>query len=94
VKLKLDIGADEVAMVAAKVAAGERAVTAAMREAGTGLKSTWRLQIIGAGLAVKGSLPKPHVSALPALAETTREASRLIDLKNDATTIPERTLLA
>ncbi len=38
VKLKLDIDPDIVAMMAAEVAAGERAVTAAMREAGTGLK--------------------------------------------------------
>lgn len=34
VKLKLDIDPDIVAMMAAEVAAGERAVTAAMREAG------------------------------------------------------------
>jgi hypothetical protein len=50
VKLKLDIDPDIVAMMAAEVAAGERAVTAAMREAGTGLKTAWRLQITGAGL--------------------------------------------
>ena len=49
-KLKLDIDPDIVAMMAAEVAAGERAVTAAMREAGTGLKTAWRLQITGAGL--------------------------------------------
>ncbi len=49
-KLKLAIDPDIVAMMAAEVAAGERAVTAAMREAGTGLKSAWRLQITGAGL--------------------------------------------
>jgi hypothetical protein len=48
-KLKLDIDPDIVAMMAAEVAAGERAVTAAMREVGTGLKSAWRLQITGAG---------------------------------------------
>ena len=35
-------------MMAAEVAAGESAVTAAMPEAGTG--SAWRLQITGAGL--------------------------------------------
>jgi hypothetical protein len=50
VKLKLDIDPDIVAMMAAEVVAGERAVTAAMREAGTGLKSDWRGQITGAGL--------------------------------------------
>ncbi len=49
-KLKLDIDPDIVAMMAAEVAAGERAVTAAMREAGTGLKTAWRTQITGAGL--------------------------------------------
>ena len=45
-KLKLDI----VAMTAAEVAAGERAVTAATREAGTNLKTGWRAQITGSGL--------------------------------------------
>jgi len=49
-KLKLDIDPDIVAMMAAEIAAGERAVTAAMRQAGTGLKTAWRLQITGAGL--------------------------------------------
>lgn len=49
-KLKLDIDPDIVAMMAAEVAAGERAVTAAMREAGTGLKTAWRAQITGVGL--------------------------------------------
>ena len=49
-KLKLDITPDLVAAMAAEVAAGERAVTAAMREASTGLKSSWRTQITGAGL--------------------------------------------
>jgi len=49
-KLKLDIEPDIVAMMAAEVAAGERAVTTAMREAGTGLKTAWRAQITGAGL--------------------------------------------
>lgn len=49
-KLKLDIDPDIVAMMSAEVKAGERAVTAAMREAGTGLKTAWRGQITGAGL--------------------------------------------
>jgi hypothetical protein len=49
-KLKLDIDPDIVAMMAAEIRAGERAVSAAMREAGTGLKSDWRGQITGAGL--------------------------------------------
>ena len=36
--------------MAAEIAAGEKAVTTAMREAGTGLKTSWRAQITGAGL--------------------------------------------
>jgi hypothetical protein len=53
VKLKLDIDPDLVAMMAAEVAAGERAVSAAIREAGTGLKEAWRAQITGAGLGAR-----------------------------------------
>ncbi|MBZ0130217.1 MAG: DUF6441 family protein [Rhodobacteraceae bacterium] len=49
-KLKLDIDPDIVAMMAAEIKAGERAVTSAMREAGAGLKTAWRGQITGAGL--------------------------------------------
>ena len=49
-KLTLDIRPDLVAMMKTEVAAGERAVSAAMREAGTGLKTAWRGQITGAGL--------------------------------------------
>ena len=40
-KLKLDISPDLVAMMAAEIAAGERAVSAAMRQAGAGLKASW-----------------------------------------------------
>jgi hypothetical protein len=53
VKLKVDIRPDLVAMMAAEIAAGERAVTAAMRVAGTGLKLAWRGQITGAGLGTR-----------------------------------------
>lgn len=49
-KLKLDIAPDIAAMMAAEVAAGERSVTAAMREVGMGLKRAWRGQIVSAGL--------------------------------------------
>ena len=52
-KLKLAFNPDLVAMMTAEVAAGERAVTAAMREAGTSLKSAWRTQITGAGLGTR-----------------------------------------
>jgi len=53
VKLKLDIDPDIVALMVAEIAAGERAVTSAMRQAGTDLKSDWRGQITGAGLGAR-----------------------------------------
>jgi hypothetical protein len=49
-KIKLDLAPDLVAAMAAEIKAGEKAVSTAMREAGTGLKSAWRAQITGAGL--------------------------------------------
>ena len=49
-KPKLDITPDIVAMMAAEVVVGEKAVTAAMRAAGTGLKTARRAQMTGAGL--------------------------------------------
>jgi hypothetical protein len=52
-KLKLDISPDLASLMAAEIAAGERAVTAAMREAGAGLKTAWRGQITGARLGAR-----------------------------------------
>lgn len=52
-KLKIDITPDIVAMMREEVLAGERAVSAAMRQAGTNLKSAWRAQISGAGLGLR-----------------------------------------
>ena len=49
-KLTLDIRPDIAALMQAEIAAGEKAVSAAMREAGTTLKSDWRAQITGAEL--------------------------------------------
>lgn len=52
-KLNVDIDADLAALIATEIAAGERAVTSAMRQAGTALKNAWRGQITGAGLGVR-----------------------------------------
>jgi hypothetical protein len=49
-KLGLDISPDLVAVMAAEVKAGEKAVSTAMREAGSDLKTAWRGQIAQAGL--------------------------------------------
>jgi hypothetical protein len=49
-KLELQIAGDIAAAMAAEVSAGERAVTSAIREASTNLKTAWRGQITQAGL--------------------------------------------
>ena len=49
-KLDVTINPNLAAIMAAEIKAGEQAVTAAMREAGTQLKSDWRGQITQAGL--------------------------------------------
>ena len=49
-RLQLDITPDLVAMMAAEIQAGEKAVSTATRAAGDSLKSAWRAQITGAGL--------------------------------------------
>ena len=49
-KLTLGIDPDLVAMMQAEITAGERAVSAAILEASSGLKSDWRREVTGAGL--------------------------------------------
>lgn len=49
-KLGIDITPDLAALMAIEIKAGEKAVTTAMREAGSGLKQDWRSQITQAGL--------------------------------------------
>ena len=49
-RLRIAFDPDLVALMQAEIVAGEKAVSAAMREAGTSLKSAWRGQITSAGL--------------------------------------------
>ena len=49
-RLGISIVGDIARIMEAETRAGEKAVSAAMREAGTGLKTAWRVQITGAGL--------------------------------------------
>lgn len=49
-KLGVDITPDLAAVMAAEIKAGGKAVTKAMQEAGTGLKTAWRGQIVQSGL--------------------------------------------
>jgi hypothetical protein len=52
-KLGISIVGDVVRLMEAEVKVGEKAVTTAMRDAGTGLKTAWRAQITGAGLGAR-----------------------------------------
>ena len=60
--IRMDIVGDLGAIMATEIAAGEKAVTKAVREAGTSLKTSWRGQITGTGLG-------------PRLARTIRSAT-------------------
>jgi len=51
--IRMEIIGDIGAMMAAEIKAGEKAVTKAVADAGTGLKSAWRGQITGAGLGAR-----------------------------------------
>ena len=51
--IRMDIVGDLGAMMAAEIAAGEKAVTKAVGEAGTNLKTAWRGQITGTGLGAR-----------------------------------------
>jgi Family of unknown function (DUF6441) len=53
VRLTIDIHPDLARLMSAELAAGEQAITAAVREAGAGLKLGWRGQITGAGLGAR-----------------------------------------
>jgi hypothetical protein len=53
VKLGINIVGDIASLLDAEAKAGEKAVSAAMRMAGTGLKDAWRTQITGAGLGAR-----------------------------------------
>jgi hypothetical protein len=52
-RMKLENSPDLAALMQAEIAAGEKAVTTAMRGAGAGLKSAWRGQITGADLGTR-----------------------------------------
>lgn len=52
-KRGVNIVGDIARIMEAETLAGEKAVTAAMREASTGLKTAWRAQITGAGLGAR-----------------------------------------
>ena len=52
--MKLSLSVTDIAkLMQAEIAAGEKAVSAAIKDAGTGLKTAWRGQISGAGLGAR-----------------------------------------
>ena len=52
-KLNVSFTPDLVALMRAEVAAGQKAVSTTMAQAGLGLKAAWRAQITGAGLGAR-----------------------------------------
>lgn len=51
--IRMEIVGDPGAMITSEIAAGEKAVTKAVGDAGTSLKAAWRGQITGAGLGAR-----------------------------------------
>ncbi|CAM3104888.1 hypothetical protein SAMN04488021_1446 [Paracoccus aminovorans] len=52
--MKISLSVTDIAkLMQAEIAAGEKAVSTAIRDAGTGLKTAWRGQITGAGLGAR-----------------------------------------
>jgi hypothetical protein len=51
--IRMEIAGNIVALMAAETAAGERAVSKAVSQAGNSLKAAWRAQITGAGLGAR-----------------------------------------
>jgi hypothetical protein len=51
--IRMEIAGNIVALMAAETAAGERAVSKAVSQAGNSLKAAWRAQITGAGLGTR-----------------------------------------
>ncbi|WP_297540231.1 DUF6441 family protein [Roseovarius sp.] len=83
-KLKLDFEPDLVAMLQEEISAGERAVKAAMAEAGGDLKQAWRRQITGAGLGhrlprtIRNRSYPQHTDSLDAAAFVWSNAPKIV----------------
>ncbi len=83
-KLKIDFEPDLVAMLQEEVSAGERAVKAAMAEAGGELKQAWRRQITGAGLGhrlprtIRNRTYPQHIDSLDAAAFVWSNAPEIV----------------
>ena len=83
-KLKIDFEPDLVAMLQEEISAGERAVKAAMAEAGGDLKQAWRRQITGAGLGhrlprtIRNRTYPQHTDSLDAAAFVWSNAPEII----------------
>ena len=83
-KLKIDFEPDLVAMLQAELKAGERAVKAAMAEAGGELKQAWRQQITSAGLGhrlprtIRNRTYPQHTDSLDAAAFVWSNAPEII----------------
>jgi hypothetical protein len=74
--IRIDIVGDLGAMMAAEIANGEKAVTKAVGDAGSSLKTSWRGQITGAGLGAR--LSRTIRSELYPKGQTSLNAAALV----------------
>lgn len=92
-RIDVKIEGDLEAMMASEYLAGERAVTAAMRGAGQGLKTNWRSQITGAGLgqrlanAVRAEVYPKSQPSLNAAALVYTKAQKIISAHENGSLI-------
>ena len=85
--MKLDVSftPDLVALMRAEVAAGQKAVSTTMAQAGLGLKAAWRAQITSAGLSARLA----NTIGLPLYArQIMDEKDRWIDIMTEASILP------
>ena len=96
-KLKINFEPDLVAMLREEVSAGERAVKAAMAEAGGDLKQAWRRQITGAGLGhrlprtIRNRTYPQHTDSLDAAAFVWSNAPEIISAHDQGVLIHSKT---
>ena len=96
-KLKIDFEPDLVAMLQEEVRAGERAVKAAMTEAGGDLKQAWRRQIAQAGLGhrlprtIRNRTYPQHTDSLDAAAFVWSNAPEIISAHDQGVLIRSKT---
>lgn len=87
---------DIAALMAQEVKAGEKAVTFAIKDAGTQLKTAWRAQVVGAGLGerlsrtIRSELYPKHKDSLNAASMVWTRAPVIINAHDDGAVIKSK----